>query len=101
MNHSNISSCFAAVPVSRILTDYEKAREDQSSRLTVLEDMVASLEQRLAPVLSPDLNPDAEGTGKSEGERAPAQLVGSMRLHTSRIEVVTGRLAELLDRLCI
>ena len=97
MNHSNISSCIAAVP--RGLTDYEKAREVQIDRITVLEDMVASLEQRLAPVLSPDLSPDAEGTGKSEGERAPAQLVVSMRHHTSRIKVVTDRLAKLRDRL--
>lgn len=101
MNHSNpnISSGFAAAP--RDLTDYEKAREDQSGRLTVLEDLVASLEQRLAPVLNPDLSRAAEATGKSEVERAPAQLIGAMRHHTSRIEVVTDRLTELRDRLCL
>ena len=86
--------------IDRPYTEYETARDEQNTQLTVLEDVVTELEKRLQPVLTP-YRSASDGDEAEATPSAAAQLIAGMRHHTSRIMVTNERVRELLSCLCI
>ncbi len=84
----------------RSSTAFESARDTQSERVAHLENLVSSLEHRLAPVLDPDaLDEDGSIDDSKPSESAP--VIMNMRHTTNRIDATSDRLRALLGRLCI
>ena len=85
----------------RSSTEFEKARDDQSASLVVLDDLVSTLANRLAPVLAPANGLRDQDASAEKAEAVPAQLIATMRTHTHRIQGAGDRISALLNRLCI